>query len=135
LKWRKGNSCAWSANPDPGKSIIAHTVMGCCPATSAPPRAIRMNGEDLLGATAPRMRQLRGAKMSMIFQEPMTALNPVMTCGSQIDELLVQHARMSARERRARILENSGARAAERSRSAFTGVIRTSFPAASASGS
>ena len=46
--------------------------------------------------------------MSMIFQEPMTALNPVMTCGSQIDELLVQHTQMSAPERRTRILEILG---------------------------
>jgi peptide/nickel transport system ATP-binding protein len=89
-----------------GKSIIAHTVMGLLPrnirATSG---EVRMNGEDLLRATPVRMRQLRGAKMSMIFQEPMTALNPVMTCGGQIDELLVQHTRLSGRERRARILK------------------------------
>lgn len=89
-----------------GKSIIAHTVMGLLPpnirATSG---EVRMNDEDLLRATPARMRQLRGAKMSMIFQEPMTALNPVMTCGSQIDELLVQHTRLSGGERRTRILE------------------------------
>ncbi len=89
-----------------GKSIIAHTVMGLLPrnirATSG---EVRMNGEDVLRATPMRMRQLRGAQMSMIFQEPMTALNPVMTCGSQIDELLVQHTRFSGRERKMRILK------------------------------
>ena len=89
-----------------GKSIIAHTVMGLTP---RPIRAtageVRLNGEALLQAPPRRLRQLRGHTMSMIFQEPMTALNPVMTCGSQVDELLVQHTSMSARERRTRILD------------------------------
>jgi peptide/nickel transport system ATP-binding protein len=66
---------------------------------------VRLKGETLLRATPERLRQLRGYTMSMIFQEPMTALNPVMTCGSQIDEQLVQHTSMPARERRTRILE------------------------------
>ena len=83
-----------------GKSIIAHTVMGLTPRSiRATAGEVRMNGEALLRATPQRLRQLRGDAMSMIFQEPMTALNPVMTCGSQIDELLVQHTQMSARER------------------------------------
>jgi peptide/nickel transport system ATP-binding protein len=89
-----------------GKSIIAHTVMGLSPRNvRATAGEVRVNGEALLHAAADRLRQLRGETMSMIFQEPMTALNPVMTCGSQIDELLVQHTCKSARERRIRILE------------------------------
>jgi peptide/nickel transport system ATP-binding protein len=89
-----------------GKSIIAHTVMGLTPPTiRATVGDVRLKGEALLSATPERLRQLRGQAMSMIFQEPMTALNPVMTCGSQIDELLVQHTSMSARERRTRILD------------------------------
>ena len=92
-----------------GKSIIAHTVMGLTPRNIRVTAGdIRLKGEALLRATPERLRQLRGHTMSMIFQEPMTALNPVMTCGSQIDELLVQHASMSARQRRTRILEILG---------------------------
>ena len=92
-----------------GKSIIAHTVMGLTPRhIRATAGEVRMNGEALLRATPQRLRQLRGDTMSMIFQEPMTALNPVMTCGSQIDELLVQHTPMSAPERRTRIMEILG---------------------------
>ena len=92
-----------------GKSIIAHTVMGLTPRNiRATAGEVRMNGESLLRATPERLRQLRGDAMSMIFQEPMTALNPVMTCGSQIDELLVQHTQMSTPERRTRILEILG---------------------------
>lgn len=89
-----------------GKSIIAHTVMGLLPGNMrASAGEILLNGENLLAASAARLRGLRGVGMSMIFQEPMTALNPVMRCGDQINELLVQHTALSASERRARIIE------------------------------
>jgi peptide/nickel transport system ATP-binding protein len=92
-----------------GKSIIAHTVMGLMPRNVRTTAGeVRVNGEALLYAAPQRLRKLRGETMSMIFQEPMTALNPVMTCGSQIDELLVQHTGKSSRERRTRILEILG---------------------------
>ena len=89
-----------------GKSMIAHSVMGLLPRDiRATAGRILLAGEDLLQATPERLRSLRGARMGMIFQEPMTALNPVMTCGAQIDELLVQHRRMSFDERRTLVLE------------------------------
>ncbi|HYM27119.1 MAG TPA: ABC transporter ATP-binding protein, partial [Steroidobacteraceae bacterium] len=66
--------------------------------------SVRLQGEELLGATPQRLRELRGARMSMIFQEPMTALNPVMTCGDQIDEVLSTHTRLDAAQRKARII-------------------------------
>jgi peptide/nickel transport system ATP-binding protein len=88
-----------------GKSIIAHTVMGLLPGNiRADAGHVLLAGEDLLRASRERLRSLRGSKMSMIFQEPMTALNPVMTCGAQIDELVAQHARLSPSERRETIL-------------------------------
>jgi peptide/nickel transport system ATP-binding protein len=88
-----------------GKSIAAHTVMGLLPGNvRATAGRVTFGGEDLLQAAAPRLRRLRGEKMSMIFQEPMTALNPVMTCGAQIDELLVQHTALPAADRRKRVL-------------------------------
>ena len=89
-----------------GKSMIAQTVMGLLASNiRASSGRVLLNGEDLLVATPERLRQLRGTKMAMIFQEPMTALNPVMTCGAQIDELLVQHTQMSPAERQARTLQ------------------------------
>jgi peptide/nickel transport system ATP-binding protein len=119
-----------------GKSIIAHTVMGLTPRNIRTTAGeVRVNGEALLHAAPRRLRQLRGDTMSMIFQEPMTALNPVMTCGSQIDELLVQHTRKSTRERRTRILEITRPRSAGDSGASSTAVIRISFPAGNASGS
>ena len=89
-----------------GKSMIAHTVMGLLPhnirATSG---RVLLAGEDLLQGTPRRLRELRGQQMSMIFQEPMTALSPVMRCGRQIDELLVQHCNLSSGDRRKRVLK------------------------------
>jgi len=90
-----------------GKSVTAHTVMGLLPVKQLTPTAgrILLQGDDLLTKTPAQMRALRGARMSMIFQEPMTALNPVMTVGEQIEEVLHIHTRMSARARVARVVE------------------------------
>ncbi|MDQ6917227.1 MAG: ABC transporter ATP-binding protein [Pseudomonadota bacterium] len=89
-----------------GKSVIAQSVMGLLPA------ALRivggqalLDGEDVLAAGETRLRALRCTRMSMIFQEPMTALNPVMRCGDQIDEVLTTHTALSGESRRARVLD------------------------------
>jgi peptide/nickel transport system ATP-binding protein len=89
-----------------GKSVTAHTVMGLLPKRQLDPVAGRvlLEGEDLLEATEARLRDLRCTRMSMIFQEPMTALNPVMACGAQIDEVLRTHTDLDAAARAARIL-------------------------------
>jgi peptide/nickel transport system ATP-binding protein len=63
-----------------------------------------LKGESLLDASQVRLRALRGASMGMVFQEPMTALNPVMRCGEQVDELLREHTALTKPERRAKIL-------------------------------
>ena len=88
-----------------GKSVIAQSVMGLLP-PSVPVTAgrILLQGEDITHARPERLRQLRATRMSMIFQEPMTALNPVMTCGDQIDEVLREHTTLSAAERREKVL-------------------------------
>jgi peptide/nickel transport system ATP-binding protein len=92
-----------------GKSVIAQAVMGLLPRTLRPSGgSIRLAGEDLLQADSERRRRLRGEKMAMIFQEPMTALNPVMSCGAQVDELLRQHTAMDGTARRSRVLEMFG---------------------------
>ncbi|MPZ11905.1 MAG: dipeptide ABC transporter ATP-binding protein [Kiloniellaceae bacterium] len=90
-----------------GKSVTAFTVMGL-----NPPRALRavagevlLQGVDVLKQSTPAMRRLRGEKMAMIFQEPMTALNPVMKVGEQIGEMLEIHTGLGPAKRRARVLE------------------------------
>jgi peptide/nickel transport system ATP-binding protein len=88
-----------------GKSVTAQAVMGLLPKGQLEPVGgrILLEGESLLDASPARLRALRGSRMAMIFQEPMTALNPVMRCGRQIDEVLTCHLRLSAAEREARI--------------------------------
>ena len=89
-----------------GKSVIAHAIMGLLPKElAATGGEIRLTGENLLAAAPSRLRELRGSRMSMIFQEPMTALNPVMRCGEQIDEVLATHSNLPARARNERILD------------------------------
>src|SRR5688572_27572081 len=72
-----------------GKSVLAQAIMGLLPRKELTPTAgeIQLAGESILSASPARLRQLRGRTMSMIFQEPMTALNPVMTVGQQIEEV------------------------------------------------
>ncbi|MEL7463016.1 MAG: ABC transporter ATP-binding protein [Pseudomonadota bacterium] len=90
-----------------GKSLTARAVMGLLPK----PRVriakgeVLFQGEDLAAASDERLRAIRGSDISMIFQEPMTALNPVMTIGAQIDEVFRFHEKMPGRERRRRALQ------------------------------
>jgi len=75
-----------------GKSVTALSIMGLVPAPGRVAAGeVLFEGEDLLKAPAARMRDLRGDKLSMIFQEPMTSLNPAFTVGEQIAEVLVRH--------------------------------------------
>jgi peptide/nickel transport system ATP-binding protein len=60
---------------------------------------------DVTKVTEQRLRQLRGSQMGMVFQEPMTALNPVMSCGKQVDELLREHTQLNAEQRKQSILQ------------------------------
>ncbi|MDP2800386.1 MAG: ABC transporter ATP-binding protein [Phreatobacter sp.] len=89
-----------------GKSVSSHAVMGLLPKgqLKATDGEILLEGEDVLQATSSRLRALRGTRMSMIFQEPMTALNPVVTCGAQIDEVLQIHTDLGAAERKEKVL-------------------------------
>jgi peptide/nickel transport system ATP-binding protein len=89
-----------------GKSVTALATMGLLAPQLVPTAgSIRLDGEELLGARRARLRALRGSRMSMIFQEPMTALNPVMTAGQQIDEVLKLHSDLGPGVRTRRILE------------------------------
>ena len=87
-----------------GKSLTARAVMGLLPRPHVhiAKGSVLFQGEDLAAAPDARMREIRGSEISMIFQEPMTALNPVMTIGIQIDEVFRFHGKMPARERRQR---------------------------------
>ena len=90
-----------------GKSVMSRAVLGLFPSRHVRPTAGRIlfEGEDLLQASPDRLRALRGNRLAMIFQEPMTALNPVLRIGAQIDEVLEIHQAGAAAARRARVLE------------------------------
>jgi peptide/nickel transport system ATP-binding protein len=89
-----------------GKSVTSLSVMGLLQKATLVPSggSVRLVGEELLTASEYRLRQLRATRMAMIFQEPMTALNPVVPVGRQIDEVLRAHTDLDARARRKRIL-------------------------------
>jgi peptide/nickel transport system ATP-binding protein len=89
-----------------GKSVTAYTVLGLLPPALVPVAGdVRLEGERLLGRPQHELRRLRARRMAMIFQEPMTALNPVLTVGAQIEEVLEIHTELSAAARRAKVIE------------------------------
>jgi peptide/nickel transport system ATP-binding protein len=90
-----------------GKSVMARAILGLSTSRHVQPSAGRIGyaGEDLLKATPERMRALRGSRIAMIFQEPMTALNPVLTIGRQIEEAIAVHVQCSRSERRQKVLD------------------------------
>ncbi|NRF72052.1 ABC transporter ATP-binding protein [Aquincola sp. S2] len=89
-----------------GKSVTSLSVMGLLPkgALAATAGRILVEGEDVLQARPRRLRELRATRMSMVFQEPMTALNPVQTVGEQIDEVVRLHSGLGRAARREKVL-------------------------------
>ena len=89
-----------------GKSVTSLSIMGLL---QYPGRVvdgeILLNGEDILTYGKNQMRRVRGKEIAMIFQDPMTSLNPVYTIGNQIMEMILEHEKMSRREARARAIE------------------------------
>ncbi len=90
-----------------GKSLVARSILGLLPGPHVRVSSGRIlfEGQDLARATPAQMRKVRGARISMIFQEPMTALNPLHTIGRQIGEVLRIHTKLGAAARRARVIE------------------------------
>jgi microcin C transport system ATP-binding protein len=90
-----------------GKSVSALSVLSCCPTRrpAIPPAQILFKGQDLLSAPEPEMREVRGNDITMIFQEPMTSLNPLQTVERQISEILHLHQQIRPDEARAQVLE------------------------------
>ncbi|KIX13187.1 ABC transporter ATP-binding protein [Dethiosulfatarculus sandiegensis] len=82
-----------------GKSMTALSILGLVPSPGRVSRgSIKFKGEELLGASTERLQKIRGAEISMIFQEPMTSLNPVFTVGRQISELILAHRKMDKKK-------------------------------------
>ena len=108
-----GETLAVVGESGSGKSVTSMAVLGLLPnpPASVDGGSVRFRGEELVGATPARLRALRGNQIAMIFQEPMTSLNPVFSVGDQIGESLELHRGFSASEARAeaeRLLELVG---------------------------
>jgi peptide/nickel transport system ATP-binding protein len=107
LQLQRNETLALVGESGSGKSITALSIMGLIP---NPPGEIvsgqvLMKGEDLLRLPEERMRRIRGNQISMIFQEPMTSLNPVLTVGLQIEEALIYHQDITKKEAKTKAIE------------------------------
>ncbi|MET7959328.1 ABC transporter ATP-binding protein [Micromonospora zamorensis] len=88
-----------------GKSVTAMSIAGLLPGSARITGSVRLDGAELVGARESALRRVRGQEIAYIFQEPMTSLNPVLTVGRQIGEVLQVHERLSRRAARARAVE------------------------------
>ena len=106
LQVREGETLCLVGESGSGKSVTSLTTMGLLQKGTLVPSggSVKLVGEELLTASDRRLRQLRATRMAMIFQEPMTALNPVVPVGRQIDEVLRAHTDLDSRARRQKIL-------------------------------
>ena len=107
LAVRAGETLCVVGESGSGKSVTSLAVMGLLdPAALAVTAGrITVDGEDVLAASPERLRRMRATRMSMVFQEPMTALNPVETVGAQVEEVLKVHGIGDAAARRHQVLE------------------------------
>jgi microcin C transport system ATP-binding protein len=104
----KGETLALVGESGSGKSVSALSILQLLPypvAHHPDSSSVRFHGEELVGAQQRKLREIRGDRISMIFQEPMTSLNPLHTVEKQVNETLILHKGMSRTRARARTLE------------------------------
>jgi microcin C transport system ATP-binding protein len=112
-----GETLALVGESGSGKSVTAASILRLLPSSARIAGRIRFKGADLAGASEAEMRRVRGADISMIFQEPMSSLNPLHTIERQVSEIIVTHrglSRAAARAETIRLLEQVGLAEAER---------------------
>jgi microcin C transport system ATP-binding protein len=106
LNIRRGECLALVGESGSGKSVTAHSILRLLPAKRVSVEGhIHYNGFDLLHASDRQLREVRGNRIAMIFQEPMTSLNPLHTVEKQIGEILAMHKGLKGKVARARTLE------------------------------
>ena len=104
----RGETLALVGESGSGKSVTALSLLQLLPyplAAHGPGSSIRFAGEELVGASPEQLRRVRGGRIAIVFQEPMTSLNPLHTLERQVAEILLVHRRMSPRAARERTLE------------------------------
>ena len=88
-----------------GKSTVAFAALGYLPGTAVVDGSIRFEGQDISELSEAELRELRGGRVAMVYQDPGTSLNPTMKVGPQLDEVLLEHLDLNAQEARDRTLE------------------------------
>ena len=103
----KGETLAIVGESGSGKSVTSLSIMGLLPKDSGRVSggSIKLNGHEITNLSDSAMRKIRGKKIGMIFQEPMTSLNPVHTIGQQISEMIIRHENLTGAKARIRALE------------------------------
>jgi peptide/nickel transport system ATP-binding protein len=103
----RGETIAIVGESGSGKSVTARTIMGLLTkrASVSKTATVRFNGDDILKFSSRQRRALRGNRISMIFQEPMSSLNPIYTIGSQIVEAIRVHSKLNRKQAEARALD------------------------------
>jgi oligopeptide/dipeptide ABC transporter ATP-binding protein len=102
---RRGEALGIVGESGSGKSVSSLAVMGLLPKSAKITGSIKFQGEELLGLSDKGLSRIRGAKISMIFQDPLTSLNPVYRVGSQVAEAVLAHNEISKIEARDRAIE------------------------------
>ena len=113
----EGESLGMVGESGSGKTMTALAIMGLTPDGARVSGSIRFEGRELVGLPEEAMQKLRGDRLAMVFQEPMTALNPLRGVGAQVAEPLMLHrglAKGEARERAVHLLERVGLTEPER---------------------
>ncbi len=106
LSVNKGRIVAIAGGSGSGKTTIGLSILRLLsPALRITAGSIQLEGQDLLSLSSQGMRQMRGARIGMVFQEPLSAFNPLFTIGTQIDEVLCAHTTLNAEQRYVKVLE------------------------------
>jgi microcin C transport system ATP-binding protein len=107
LSLNRGETLSLVGESGSGKTVTALSILGLLPYPAArhPKGSIRFRGEEILGAPESQLRVLRGDRIGMVFQEPMTSLNPLHSVEKQVGETLEEHAGLTGEAKRKRVIE------------------------------
>ena len=101
----KGETIGIVGESGSGKSLTALAIIGLIPYPGQIQGKILFNNKEILKLNNKSLQQIRGKEIGIIFQEPMTSLNPVLTCGEQVSETIIQHLKLSQKEAKKKTLE------------------------------
>jgi len=105
LSMKRGEALGVVGESGSGKTVLSRSIMGLLPSTAVTSGSVRFAGQEILGLPVKQMRHLWGAEMSMVFQNPLNSLNPLMKVGKQITESLKLHLDMDRKNATATALQ------------------------------